>query len=434
MLAPVPWGSNRDPIWLLQGAVLSLLLLTAVWVIPGERWRQTFDRYRWPLLLLAGWLAFGLLQLVPLPGAGSVSLDVFASATVWLQSVLLCLLLLLVLVLLERPSRLAALALAMVLAGFVQAFYGSLMVLSGTEWLVLEKKTYGIGLATGTFVNRNHLAGLLNTCLALGVGLLVGQVLRGHGAAGGSGVRRFLKWLFGPQARLRLMLVVLVIGLVLTHSRMGNAGFFLSLGLVAVLALWRLRPLPRGLLVLLLTLVLVDLAVVGSWFGFEQVVARMTETGQSTAESTNLGDVDRLNISRETLAAARDYLWLGSGGGTFEQLFPAYRPVDLRKTYDHAHNDYLEFLLEYGLVGSAFLLGFAALALRSAWRALNRRRNPLLRGLALGGLMACAAAALQAWVDFNLHIPACAAFLMLTLALMMASERVPTPVRKSVNF
>src|SRR5690349_10657627 len=50
---------------------------------------------------------------------------------------------------------------AVVVAGFGEALYGSLMLLSGVEYGFFEHKHYYLNNATGTFVNRNHLAGYL---------------------------------------------------------------------------------------------------------------------------------------------------------------------------------------------------------------------------------------------------------------------------------
>ena len=62
------------------------------------------------------------------------------------------------------------------LSGLLQGFYGTMMVLTGLEWLLVDVKEYGHGIATGTFVNRNHLAGYLQLSLACGLGLLLAQL------------------------------------------------------------------------------------------------------------------------------------------------------------------------------------------------------------------------------------------------------------------
>lgn len=432
-LLPALWGSNRNVVWLLESALVCAILSVAALGLPASRWKATWSRYRGPLLLLAAWLALNLLQLIPWPGLGAISRDIFQSALSTVQSVFYAGLFLLTVLLCHNPRRLRWLCMTMVLAGLGQALFGSLMTLSGREWLLLEPKIYGIGYATGTFVNRNHYAGFLLTCIALGVGLLVGQSGRSAMAETFKlRLRELLRWVMGPAMRLRLMLVLMVIGLVLSHSRMGNGAFFLSLCGTSLLALVMIRPMPRKVLVLLSTLVVVDLLLVGSWFGFEQVVQRLQGTGQYDQVARVSADADRLNISAETFSAAKDFFWLGSGGGTFEQIFPAYRPVNLRKTFDHAHNDVLEFLLEYGLLGLLLITAWAAGGMWAALKAMARRRHPLMQGLGFGVVMALAAGALQALVDFNLRIPACAGYLTIVVALGSCALRAPARSGKSV--
>ncbi len=63
---------------------------------------------------------------------------------------------------------------------------------------------------------------------------------------------------------------------------------------------------------------------------------------------------------------------------------------------DHAHNDYVEFWVEYGPLG---LAAFATLCGWLAWRA-RRSRLPAAVAAALGALLAVAL------VDFPFHRPA----------------------------
>ena len=75
------------------------------------------------------------------------------------------------------------------------------------------------------------------------------------------------------------MLVVMVIGLILSRSRMGNGAFFNSLlitGLIALLFSPSFRQ--PGVYGLLLSIIIIDIFLLGSWFGLEKVVQRMEQT------------------------------------------------------------------------------------------------------------------------------------------------------------
>ena len=91
--------------------------------------------------------------------------------------------------------------------------------------------------------------------------------------------------------------------------------------------------------------------------------------------------------------------------------------LDVGGYYNHAHNDYLEFATETGLVGLA-LLGLAVISsLLVAVIAQYRRRDPLMRGLSFAAIMGICAIMIHSTVDFNLQIPANAITFMLLLAM-----------------
>src|ERR1019366_4217210 len=132
-------------------------------------------------------------------------------------------------------------ALTIILGGLFQAAYGSLMTLSGLEYGFFIHRESGV--ATGTFINRNHLAGYLEMCLAAGVGLMLAELSSTSAAGWRDSARRLLRTLLSNKARVRLALVVMVTGLVLTRSRMGNVAFFASLTGVGCFYLLAVRKL-----------------------------------------------------------------------------------------------------------------------------------------------------------------------------------------------
>jgi O-antigen ligase len=98
-------------------------------------------------------------------------------------------------------------------------------------------------------------------------------------------------------------------------------------------------------------------------------------------------------------------------------VFPYYRERDIRGFYDHAHNDYLEFLSESGVIASSLLAATVVLCLGAALLAQRRRHDPLMRGMGFSATMGITAILIHSSVDFNLQIPANAALFMVLLAL-----------------
>jgi len=325
----------------------------------------------------------------------------------------------LTLLIVNTPSRLRWIALALVLSGLFQASYGSLMTLSGLEYGFFHEKIHNRGLATGTFINRNHLAGYLVMCLSVGIGLLIAQL--GHGSDSSTWRQRFLKlleWILSEKMRLRIYLVVMVIALVLTRSRMGNTAFFASMTIAGIITLIISRHINRATAILLVSLIVIDIFIVGAWFGVGKVAQRLEQTSFATEK--------RDDVDIYTLVYWDDYFWTGSGLGSYYTAFPRYQGADVTGFWDHAHNDYLEFATETGLIG-VLLLGIAILlTIGVVLIALYRRHRALNRGLAFSVIMAIIALLIHSSVDFNLQIPANAATFMLILALGWVVCYLPT--------
>ena len=215
----------------------------------------------------------------------------------------------------------------------------------------------------------------------------------------------------------------MVIGLVLTHSRMGNSSFFIAMMITGGLALLLSRRASRATVILLSSLLIIDIFLVGTFFGIEKVVDRLENTS-SHRETRDEVDIYSVKL-------LQNHLLDGTGAGTFYTAFPPYRGGDIRIFYDHAHNDYLEFLSERGVIGFIPMLLAVVITFAVALRAQWKRRNPLMRGLSFGCLMSMIAMGLHATVDFNLQIPANAATFMVVLALGWISMFYETRRKRS---
>lgn len=441
--APLPFGSNRP--WAVSILEFWSFLIATVWLwgFSRKKYESTaaFKAAKPVFFVMIIWLVYGAIQFVPLPAnfvkmlsptsaemhmlSGpsewmTISVDPYASLTSWFKCLAYVVLFGISLLVIENSRRLKLVAYTLVLSGLVQAFYGSFMTLSGIEYGFFVKKYAYLGNATGTFVNRNHLAGYLELCIASGIGLMISMLGDSRAVTTRQKLRNLLGAILGEKFRVRLFLAVMVIALVLTHSRMGNTAFFSSMLVAGGLALILMKQAPRSMVVLLVSLMLIDIFIVGTWFGVEKVVNRI--------ESTSMAhDSGRVDVNEVSLKILKDYEITGSGGGSFYTVFPRYRTADIAAYYDHAHNDYMEFAVEYGI--AAVLPGMMVLfSLAAALLAVNRRRNGLMRGMAFSSMMGIFALMIHSSVDFNLQIPANALTFMVILSLGWVSlylERGP---------
>jgi putative inorganic carbon (HCO3(-)) transporter len=90
--------------------------------------------------------------------------------------------------------------------------------------------------------------------------------------------RRFLRALLEGKARVRLFLVIMVIALVMTHSRMGNSAFFASMGISAMIGFFIYRKVSRSLVILFASMIIIDLFIISAWFGLDKLATRIEQT------------------------------------------------------------------------------------------------------------------------------------------------------------
>lgn len=115
----------------------------------------------------------------------------------------------------------------------------------------------------------------------------------------------------------------------------------------------------------------------------------------------------------------------GQGIGAYDFAYLRHHGPELQTRAFYAHCDYLNTLVDYGVVGLAiillFLAGCVGFWIKRGRRAEPRERELLLRRL---GWAVMAAMAVHSVFDFSLHIPACAvAFFLVLGAAVMRSER-----------
>jgi O-antigen ligase len=374
---------------------------------------------------MGAWLAYVWLQLLPLPiellsvlspesarwhiaaslpqpvGLAPLTLDSYGTLDSACKSTAYVLFFALSLALLGDRGRVRLVTYALILSGTGQALYGAFTNLAGH------------GVSAGTFVNRNHYAAYLVMCLSVGIGVLIASLSGRRTESAGQFFRDAIEWAISPKMGLRLLLVTMVIALVLTHSRMGNSSFFIGLLVAGVIGLLLSRRATRSTVVLLASLILIDIFIVGAYFGTQRVV-------ESIGQTTMQGE-DRDELAGYALRMWKDYPVFGSGLGSFAVVFPRYSAEGTVESYTHAHNDYLELLAETGLLGIVLLGAVVVLSFGAALRAQHGREDPVMRGISFAAIMGIVALMIHSTVDFNLQIPANALTFMQLLAFAWVS-------------
>lgn len=304
--------------------------------------------------------------------------------------------------------------------GLIEALYGLIQALvpsMGVLWVDYVPEY--MGNARGTFINRNHFAGFVEMIwpLMLGYALAITDMKYPTKNA-------FASDSLNRQALMALGIVIMLLALLLSQSRAGIAG-----GLVGLATFWYMaRPRVRNIaLTTRLTLggIVVFLIVYCAVIGVGPVFERFLSIDDSNS---------RIEIWKDSLVIFKDHPF-GIGLRNYENVFQVYnRTISSDKIVIHAHNDYLQLLVETGWIGFLTLVGgflfFIAKSARSIKR-LDLPRDPLRFYLAVGAFSGLVSIAFHSFFDFNLQIPANCLYFVVLMATLSAcveqTRRSPSP-------
>ena len=195
--------------------------------------------------------------------------------------------------------------------------------------------------------------------------------------------------------------LAILLGVIFSRSRTAIALVMLGILLCALLFGSRVGGQRSTRLVTLFTVIGIALAVE---IGLAPVLARFADGG--------LVDHTRLSIFAGTIQGIREFFPFGSGLGSYPAVFRRFQPGDVPLFVNHAHNDYLEWLFEGGLATAMLMLAFLTLYVlrwREIWPTGNGRWAPITFVRIAAGI-SLLLMGLHGLIDFNLHIPANAAF------------------------
>lgn len=329
---------------------------------------------RWSIALLCAIVALPLLQMIPLPpnlwsllpgrqeivsgfqAAGMtlpwlpISLNTSATRSD-LLSLIPAIAIFIAMLSLDPPGRRIMIALVLGVA-FVSVPFDLLQIMGGPASELRPYYPFTSPLSgVGFFANADHEATFLSCAAVFAAGWLIGLVRESRQ------IRTFRIFI------LLLLIPLAVAGVALTFSRAGVVliftGGFLCLALVKRMIHGRTgsRIFWRAIAGNLIALVIVF------QFGFISLAQR-TQT---------ITDTTRWNFAKTTVQAAIANMPFGTGFGTFVPAYEMHAPrITAHYFYvNHAHNDWLELLLEGGVPALVLMLGFLAwfaAASVSAWR------------------------------------------------------------------
>jgi O-antigen ligase len=132
-----------------------------------------------------------------------------------------------------------------------------------------------------------------------------------------------------------------------------------------------------------------------------QLIARFADissAGQISADT-------RLNFWKETLPLIKEFPWFGTGAGGFESPFLKYQASANGYRVEFAHNDYLQYFAELGIIGFTLLAAIVIGVVVEIFRGILKLGEEDRRLLVIACGASFLAIGIHSLVDFNLYIP-----------------------------
>jgi O-antigen ligase len=379
-----------------QGLAVGILLLWLARVWLDERPRFFWPLVCWPVLAFTGYAVVRYLTADIEYVARQELLRVLVYAAVFFAIVNNV----------QRPDTIRFIVRVMVLVAMAVAGYAIYQYMTGDNRVWHFINPYE-NRGSGTFINPNHLAGFLELILPVGLA----YVLLGRGRQ--------------PVMRILLgyALLVCVAGLAVSFSRGGwiSAGIALTV-LFGVLVSQRRARWPA--LAALAIIVLLGILFFSQNLFSKYRLARIFNAGEINTEL-------RSALWQPALEMWQEDVWFGVGPAHYDYRFREYRPMQVQARPERVHNDYVNTLADWGivgvcLVGSVWLL--AGLGVVRTWRSLNTGGDNAPEGsdrlaLVLGTSCGLLALLVHSLTDYNMHIPANALLVVTWLAFLTSQLR-----------
>lgn len=309
----------------------------------------------------------------------------------------------------HRQETVSLVSFTMIFLAMAITFYAGYQFFTGDNRVWHFQNPY-VNRGSGTYINPNHFSGFLELLLPLGIAYtIVGRM----------------------KAPLRIALgyatIIMALGIGISLSRGGWIAAGLSILLLLLVLLFH-----RGFR---LPAFLALAVVVAGIIYFAPRSSLIHQRAEGTMKEAGSTEYTRYRLWLPALELWKESKWLGVGPGHFDYRFRSVRPQEIQLQPDRAHNDFLNTLVDWGVLGLALVLsavGVLAYGVARAWRHVggvaadigHRRTNRF--AFVLGATFGLVAILLHSLVDFNMHIPANAILAVALLALLASHQRFAT--------
>ena len=250
-----------------------------------------------------------------------------------------------------------------------------------------------------TYVNHNHFAGYLELIIPLTIGLIVSNRSK----------------VSIHKIALFAALISMLAAFIFSQSRGGWLCLGISLLVMFVLFLRKTDFDRKKMLLVFLLIVFVFASLA---FINPKVLKRAGKMTFTEFEKESFRN--RLKIWQGSVGMVASRPLVGFGIGTFAQGFLRFKPKDLERKANFAHNDYIQSAAECGVFGLGVMIWILIVLLKEGLGKNNF--SPLTFGCTIGVLSFC----LHGLIDFNFRIPANLFLFIVFAAFIMSGKAKDT--------
>ncbi len=315
----------------------------------------------------------------------------------------------------DSRKRIKRAVIAIFFAGTLEAFLGIFQMLTKTNkifwfWQSEIKK----GGYFGSFVNPNHFANYMGMVVCIEIGLLLSRPKIPFYPKRESWrhyINRFESYI---SKNILLIFLISIMGTSIFLSLSRGGIICLLFSLLLLFTFQALKAFQRKKTIIIIYSLIMAFLI---WIGIDPVIRELSTLLKLTKASPQ-----RPIAWRDSLKIIKDYPLVGVGYGNFRNIFPFYKSPSLGSAFwDHAHNEYIEYAVDTGLIG--FLLFYFPIFSSLFWiiKRWFKRTEAFSVGISLGGISAISLLLMANLYTFNLHIPAISFLFFFIMAITIRS-------------
>jgi O-antigen ligase len=427
IFSAVAFGGNDS--WALSLISVFTFLLAAFWLADAWLKKEFWFSSSTVQLPLLGLISIGIIHLLPLrsanvssemlsiPASNSLSIAPYATRFAVSQLLIYFIFFAAALTFINNQKRLQKIVFIIIVFGSLMAFFGILQRLAGAEAI------YGLrpspnALPFASFINQHHFAAFMEMTIGITVALIFGQATKKD-----------------KQILLIIAAVVMGIAILLTGSRgglislLGVIGFLVTANLLGKTKNGENSGDEAGKKNFRhnFSFVAGGMALMLVLFGAVLLLGGDESLLRGIGLEVNQTDITsgRKHFWQVGLKIFLDYPILGAGLDSFGTAFTTYDTGNGNFRVEQAHNDYLQVLVEAGIVGFACVAAFIFLLFKKSLQIIGTASDNFRRSAAIGALAGCFGVLVHSFFDFPLRTTSNAFFFLILVVIATGSIYYP---------